>query len=126
MTAKRRKTDPERRRDGCQVTPVCQRVGTSCPPSYRLNMVNSERILKPTATRRLLLIGGILLIVGLIGILRYALEGTNTPVEGDVPADAVWQSATIIGGAFFTGIGVVLIVIALIKRHRMPQDHSGR
>jgi uncharacterized membrane protein len=85
-------------------------------------MVNSGSILKPTATRRLFILGGVLLIIGLTGILRYTFEGTNTPVEGDAPADAVWQSVTIIGGAFFTGVGLVLIVIGLIKRRRMPQN----
>jgi uncharacterized membrane protein len=87
-------------------------------------MVNSENILKPTATRRLFIIGGVLLILGLIGILRYVFEGTNTPVEGDAPADALWQSATIIGGAFLTGVGVVLIIIGLIKRRRVPRNRT--
>lgn len=83
-------------------------------------MVNSENMLRPTATKRLLVIGSILLVIGVIGILRYTFEGTNTPVEGNAPADGLWQSLTIIGAALFTGVGVVMILIALIKRRRMP------
>ena len=81
-------------------------------------MVNSENILKPTGSKRLFVIGGILLVIGLIAVLRYTFEGTNTPVEGNAPADAAWQSATIIGGALFTGVGVLLLVVGWLKRRR--------
>ena len=87
-------------------------------------MATSNNITTPSTSKRWLIIGAILLVLGLILIGRYAFEGTNTPVEGDAPADAAWQSGTIIGAALFTGIGVVLIVIGFLKRRILARRQS--
>lgn len=59
-------------------------------------------------------LGSVLTVVGLIGIGIYAFSPRNTPAEGDAPADAAWQSAVILGAAVSTGVGVLLLLLALV------------
>lgn len=78
--------------------------------------VNSVK--KPSNGRAWLIWGAISLALGIIGILTYVLVGPNTPQEGDAQDDALWQSLTIIGAAVFTGVGLVLLVMGILKRRR--------
>jgi hypothetical protein len=87
-------------------------------------MATTDNIQTPSTSKRWLITGAILLVLGLILIGRYAFEGTNTPVEGDAPADAAWQTATVVGAALFTGVGVTLIVIGILKRRTLARQRS--
>ena len=88
-----------------------------------MSTINNVR--RPSTSKRWLIVGSILLVIGVAGILRFVLEGTNTPVEGDPQADAAWQSITIIGAAICTGIGLVLVTLGLIKRRRSHRPPTG-
>ncbi|MDQ0894154.1 hypothetical protein [Agromyces ramosus] len=71
-------------------------------------------------------LGAVLTVVGLIGIGIYAFTPRNTPVEGDGPADAAWQSAVILGAAVCTGVGVLLLLLALVASmhaRRAQREH---
>ena len=88
-----------------------------------MSTINNVR--RPSTSKRWLIAGGILLVIGVAGILRFVLEGTNTPVEGDPQADAAWQSITIIGAAICTGVGLVLVTLGQIKRRRSHRPPTG-
>ncbi len=78
----------------------------------------------PSTSKRRIILGAVLLAIGLFLVGRYALEGANTPVEGNAPADAAWQAGTVIGAALFTGVGVLLIVLGILKRRAMARGRS--
>lgn len=92
------------------------------PSLSPMSTINNVR--RPSTSKRWLIIGSVLLVIGVAGILRFVLEGTNTPVEGDPQADAAWQSITIIGSALCTGIGLVMVTLGLIKRRRGARKPS--
>jgi hypothetical protein len=87
-------------------------------------MATTNNIQTASTSKRWLIIGSVLLVLGLILIGRYAMEGVNTPVEGNAPADAAWQSSTIIGAALFTGVGVVTIIIGILKRRTLARKQA--
>jgi TRAP-type C4-dicarboxylate transport system permease small subunit len=87
-------------------------------------MATTDNNQTPSTSKRTLVIGAILLVLGLILVGRYALEGVNTPVEGNAPADA-WQASTVIGAALFTGVGALLIVVSLLKRRSLARRNSS-
>jgi hypothetical protein len=87
-------------------------------------MATTNNISTGSTSKRWLIIGAVFLVLGLILIGRYALEGANTPVEGNAPADAAWQASTIIGAALFTGVGVVMIVIGILKRRTLARKQA--
>jgi hypothetical protein len=88
-------------------------------------MATTDNNQTPSTSKRTLVIGAILLVLGLILVGRYALEGVNTPVEGNAPADAAWQASTVIGAALFTGVGALLIVVSLLKRRSLARRNSS-
>jgi hypothetical protein len=65
-----------------------------------------------------LILGGILAVLGLIGVGIYAFTPRNTPAEGDAQADAAWQSGIIIGSGIALGVGVLLLLLALVASMR--------
>ncbi len=65
-----------------------------------------------------LTVGGILTLLGLAGVAVYAFTPRSTPVEGDAQADAAWQSTIIIGSAVALGVGVLLLMLALVASMR--------
>ena len=69
-------------------------------------------------------IGTVLAALGLAGVAVYTFTPRNTPVEGDAQADAAWQSAVIIGSALAVGVGVLLLLMALVASRRAR--HEGR
>ncbi|GGE99277.1 hypothetical protein [Mycetocola zhadangensis] len=87
-------------------------------------MATTNNIETASTSKRWLIFGSILLVLGLILVGRYALEGANTPVEGNATADAAWQASTVIGAALFTGVGVLLIVIGLLKRRTLARQQA--
>ena len=70
--------------------------------------------------------GVVLTVIGLIDIGIYAFTPRNTPAEGDGTADAAWQSAVIIGAALATGIGVLLLLWAVVARVRVRARGGDR
>ncbi|WP_157425826.1 hypothetical protein [Agromyces salentinus] len=80
----------------------------------------------PTPARRGLRFGlGIALtVIGLIGVLTYALMPRNTPAEGEGTADGLLQSGLIIGSALLTGLGILLIMlgVAMARRERAGRE----
>lgn len=68
--------------------------------------------------------GAVLALLGLVGVGIYALTPRNTPAEGDAQADAAWQSTIIIGSAIALGVGVLLLMFALVASLRARR--SGR
>ncbi|SFN35645.1 hypothetical protein [Mycetocola miduiensis] len=87
-------------------------------------MATTDNIQTPSTSKRWLITGSILLAVGLILVGLYTFQGTNTPVEGNAPADAAWQTATVVSAALFTGAGVVLIIIGILKRRTLARQRS--
>ncbi|HEY6799040.1 MAG TPA: hypothetical protein VI121_00220 [Agromyces sp.] len=71
-----------------------------------------------TRTGLYVTIGAVLTVVGLVGIGVYTFVPRNTPAEGDPQADAAWQSAVIIGSAVAFGVGVLLLLMALVASMR--------
>ena len=65
-----------------------------------------------------LIFGTVLTVIGLSGSGIYAFTPRNTPAEGDGTADAAWQSGVIIGAALATGLGVLLLLWAVVARVR--------
>lgn len=72
----------------------------------------------PVRTGLYLTLGAVLTVLGLIGVGIYAFTPRNTPAEGDAPADAAWQSGVIVGAAVATGVGVLLLLWALVAHLR--------
>jgi hypothetical protein len=71
-----------------------------------------------TRTGLYVAMGAVLTVVGLVGIGIYTFVPRNTPAEGDPQADAAWQSAVIIGAALAFGVGLLLLLTALVASKR--------
>ena len=71
-----------------------------------------------------LTLGVVLTAIGLIGVGIYAFAPRITPAEGDAQADAGWQSGVIIGAAVCTGVGVLLLLLALVAAVRSRREHQ--
>lgn len=67
-------------------------------------------------------IGAVLAVLGLAGVAVYTFTPRNTPVEGDAQADAAWQSAVIIGSALALGLGVFLLLMAVVASRRARRE----
>jgi len=81
----------------------------------------------PVRTGLYVILGAVLTVVGLIGVGIYALTPRNTPAEGDGTADAAWQSGVIIGAAVCTGVGVLLLLLALVaSMHARREQREQR
>jgi hypothetical protein len=78
----------------------------------------------PVRTGLYLTLGIVLTALGLVGVGIYAFTPRNTPAEGDAQADAVWQSGVIIGAAVCTGVGVLLLLLALVASVRARREQQ--
>jgi hypothetical protein len=82
-------------------------------------MVNAENMTRPAKTRWLPVIGAVLLLAGLIGVGIFTFGGRGAPWAANGTGDGLWQGLLVIASALFTGLGVTMLVIALIKRSRV-------
>jgi hypothetical protein len=65
---------------------------------------------------RALLVVGILLTA--IGAIAMFLFGFGTPGKDTTLSNAVWESSLTIGAALLVGVGILLILVALVRRRR--------
>ena len=72
----------------------------------------------PARTGLSLILGAILAVLGLIGVGIYTFTPRNTPAEGNAPADAAFQSGIIIASGIALGVGVLLLLMALVASMR--------
>lgn len=79
-----------------------------------------------------LLIVGIVLTV--IGVIAMFLFGFGTPGKDTALNNVAWESSLTIGSAILTGVGVLLILIAIVRRRRrsalsrqgrLPSEYGG-
>ncbi|MDQ0577425.1 DUF202 domain-containing protein [Agromyces albus] len=86
-------------------------------------MDESDGIQASGAKTGVLTIAGVIaLAIGIVGVAIYTFTPRNTPVEGDAPADAAWQSGVIIGSALFMGVGALLLLLALVSFLRTRRE----
>jgi len=88
-------------------------------------MVNIENVTTPSRGRLLIVLGGVLLVLGLVGIGIYTFGGIGAPFDAPAEADGLWQGLLIIVSALLTGVGAVLLVVALIKRSRRGRGRES-
>lgn len=81
-------------------------------------MSSIENVRKESSGAKWFVVGAILLILGIMGIIRYATEGINTPLEGSGTPDGAYQGLLIVGSGLCTGVGLLLIVLGALKRRR--------
>jgi hypothetical protein len=81
-------------------------------------MVNSENMTRPSNSYRLLVLGAILLVIGLVGVGIFSFGGRGAPFAANAEGDGLWQGLIVIASALFTGVGLTTLVVALIKRSR--------
>ena len=75
--------------------------------------------------RRLgLLVVGIVLTV--IGVIAMFFFGFGTPGKDTALNNAVWESSLTIGSAVLTGVGILLIAIAILRWRRPTTSREGR
>lgn len=86
---------------------------------------------KPTRGIVLLVIGIVLTVIGVIAMLLF---GFGTPGGDTTSNNIAWESSLTIGSAILTGVGVLLILIAIVRRRRrsalssqgrLPAEYSG-
>lgn len=86
-------------------------------------MNESDEIQASGAKTGVLTIAGVIaLAIGIVGVAIYTFTPRNTPVEGNAPADAAWQSGVIIGSALFMGVGALLLLLALVSFLRARRE----
>ena len=66
----------------------------------------------------LLILGAFLAVLGLIGVGISTFTPRNTLAEGNAPADAAFQSGIIIASGIALGVGVLLLLMALVASMR--------
>ena len=79
---------------------------------------------KPTRGIALLIVGIVLTVIGVVAMFAF---GFGTPGKDTALNNAVWESSLTIGSAILTGVGVLLILIAIVRRRRRSAlSHQGR
>jgi hypothetical protein len=87
--------------------------------------------IKPTRGIALLVVGIILTIIGVIAMFLF---GFGTPGKDTAASNAAWESSLTIGSAVLTGVGVLLILMAIVRRRRrsalteqgrLPAEYGG-
>jgi hypothetical protein len=68
---------------------------------------------KPTRGIALLVVGIILTVIGLAIMITL---GWGTPGKNTALNHVIWESSVWIGSAAFVGVGILLIVIAIVRR----------
>ena len=63
-----------------------------------------------------MLVVGIILTI--IGVIAMFLFGFGTPGKDTAASNAAWESSLTIGSAVLTGVGVLLILMAIVRRRR--------
>jgi Kef-type K+ transport system membrane component KefB len=86
---------------------------------------------KPTRGIALLVIG---IVLAVIGVIAMFLFGFGTPGKDTAGSNVAWESSLTIGSAVLTGVGVLLILIAIGRRRRrsaltqqgrLPAEYGG-
>ncbi|GAB3614186.1 Asp23/Gls24 family envelope stress response protein [Humibacter ginsengisoli] len=70
---------------------------------------------KPTRGIALLVVGIVLTVIGVIAMFFF---GFGTPGKDTALNNAVWETSLTIGSAIVTGVGILLILIAIVRRRR--------
>ncbi|MGN6197447.1 hypothetical protein [Humibacter sp.] len=70
---------------------------------------------KPTRGIALLVVGIVLTVIGVIAMFFF---GFGTPGKDTALNNAVWETSLTIGSAILTGVGILLILIAIVRRRR--------
>jgi hypothetical protein len=72
-------------------------------------------IAKPGGGHELLIVGIALLVIGLASMLLF---GFGTPGRDTSAAYVAWETGLTVGSSIFIGVGILLIVIAIVRRMR--------
>lgn len=70
---------------------------------------------KPTRGIALLVVGIVLTVIGVIAMFFF---GFGTPGKDTAMNNAAWEASLTIGSAVLIGVGVLLILIAIVRRRR--------
>lgn len=72
----------------------------------------------PVRIRLYVALGSVLTVVGLLGFGISTFSARSTPADGNAPADVAWPSGVILAAAVCTGVGVFLLLRALVAALR--------
>jgi hypothetical protein len=77
----------------------------------------------PSRGRALLVVGVVLVVIG--GVMAVFF-GWGTPGPNTAAEHATWETLLTVGSAFAIGVGVLLILIAVVKRTRLKREGRDR
>jgi len=80
-------------------------------------MTGVEGMRKPSSGGGWLVWGIVLAVLGIIGIVIFAV-GSTIPTTGDQQGSSVWQTLSVVLGAIFFGVGLVAVIIGALKRRK--------
>jgi protein-S-isoprenylcysteine O-methyltransferase Ste14 len=86
--------------------------------------MTNEKMTKPSRARGMLTTGIVLLVLGLIAMIPF---GFGTPGPNNAGTHVAWESALIWVATILIGVGILLILIAVVKRtRRRAEQRRGR
>jgi hypothetical protein len=86
-------------------------------------MSTDIKMTHPSRGRALLIVGIALVVIG--GVMAVFF-GWGTPGPNTAAVHATWETVLTVGSAFAIGVGVLLILIAVVKRTRLKRAGRNR